>query len=422
MTRAIRLTCLSLLAVAMAAGVALARPSVAVLGLEVIDKSGTPTPVDTNVASELTQGLRARAKAGTGPYQIAPGSDKELIDEKLLKNCDDEKPSCMSAIGAELNAEFLMYGRIEKIGGAYNVTVVLLDVKRKLREKTYPDSIPISDASGAALQGWAKKIYAKLTGQPDTCTIIVHTNGVDRGTILVDGAEKGSITNGTGQVSLPENRYRISVEAQDYHRWDKPDVTCTAGGTSNLDAVMEPSDGGTGPGGTLGQTGSVSHPSNKGIWKAMAWGGLIGTAVGGGVWLVGYTQYTQKAKFTTDDINNIITAPGSGITDTNPADYTDAKCGTPDGNIIAAANANFDKGCKGKTWTKVGVGLTIGFGVVAAVGFVMAYARGDHEEKPVSVTGTATVSAGHRARKRPPFVIVPVVGPNGGGATFAMEW
>src|SRR5262249_26038870 len=159
----------------------------------------------------------------------------------------------------------------------------------KIKEKTSIDTIPLADASGAALQGWAKRIYAKLTGQSELCVIVVKTPGVDRATILVDGAEKGNITNGVGQVSLPENKYKISVDAPDYRRYDKPDVSCTAGQTSNIQADMQKSGPGeVGPGGTgvsgtggtgggdLGHTGSVSHGGNRGVWKAMAWGGLAG--------------------------------------------------------------------------------------------------------------------------------------------------
>ena len=62
----------------------MAKDTIAVLGLEVIDAHGTPTVQDTQVAKDLTEGLRARAKAGTGPFQLAAGSDKELADLKLL--------------------------------------------------------------------------------------------------------------------------------------------------------------------------------------------------------------------------------------------------------------------------------------------------------------------------------------------------
>src|SRR3954471_1721373 len=71
------------------------KPQVAILGLEVVDPSGNVDAKTTTVAKDLTDGLRARAKVGSGPYIIAPGSDKELIDEKLIKNCDNEALACM---------------------------------------------------------------------------------------------------------------------------------------------------------------------------------------------------------------------------------------------------------------------------------------------------------------------------------------
>src|SRR4051812_46752743 len=131
MTRALSLVCLALLMVVGSTSMAFARPSVAVLGLEVSDPSGTPTAQDTHVAKELTDGLRGRAKAGTSQYQLAPGSDKELIDEKLLNNCDTEAKECMSAIGNQLGADILMYGKISKDAKGYTVVIKVLDVAKK---------------------------------------------------------------------------------------------------------------------------------------------------------------------------------------------------------------------------------------------------------------------------------------------------
>jgi len=113
MPRALRLRCLILapLALLAIAGTAVAKPQIAILGLEVIDKTGSPTPTDAQVAEELTQQLRARAKT-SGPYILSPLGEKELIDEKLLKSCDDEKPTCMQVIGKDLTADVMMYGHI----------------------------------------------------------------------------------------------------------------------------------------------------------------------------------------------------------------------------------------------------------------------------------------------------------------------
>src|SRR5436190_420839 len=166
MSRAFSTVCLALLMIGLIGAPAFAKPMIAVLGLEVVDASGTPSAQDTQVAKDLSDGLRARAKAGTGQYQLAPGSDKELIDQKLLNNCDTEAAPCMAAIGNQLGAEVLMFGKIQKEGkSSYQVTMKVLDVGSKKITKSSTDLIPVSEASGAALQRWAQKIYAKLTGE-----------------------------------------------------------------------------------------------------------------------------------------------------------------------------------------------------------------------------------------------------------------
>jgi hypothetical protein len=76
--------------------VAAAKPKIAILGLEVI---GSLDPEQVKLARQLTNGLRERASAGTGPFELAPSSDKELVDEKLMNNCDTEALACMAPIG-----------------------------------------------------------------------------------------------------------------------------------------------------------------------------------------------------------------------------------------------------------------------------------------------------------------------------------
>ncbi|HEY0251719.1 MAG TPA: hypothetical protein VGC41_09340, partial [Kofleriaceae bacterium] len=56
------------------AGVAAAKPSIAILGLEVIDKTGAPSSDDVAFAKNLTESLRGRAKI-CGPYAISPTGD-----------------------------------------------------------------------------------------------------------------------------------------------------------------------------------------------------------------------------------------------------------------------------------------------------------------------------------------------------------
>src|SRR4029078_11635207 len=88
---------------------------IARLGLEVYDNGSAIDPETTKAAKDVTAALRERARVPSGPYALVLGGEKELIDEKLLNNCDSEAPACMPTIGSELGAELLMYGKIERI-------------------------------------------------------------------------------------------------------------------------------------------------------------------------------------------------------------------------------------------------------------------------------------------------------------------
>lgn len=417
MIRALTLTCLALMMVAAGGHSALAKDKIAVLGLEVVDPNGTPTVQDAQIAKDLTEGLRGRAKAGTGPFQLAPGSDKELADLKLLNSCD-EGAGCMAAIGNQLGADFLMYGRVEKSKGAYQVTMKLLDVRNKKVEKSSSDVIPMSQASnGAELQGWAKKIYGKLTGETSTGTVAVKLHNADHGTILINGEEKGNITNGAGQVAgLNEGKYKLAVESEGFHRWEQ-DVTVTAGTTTSVGVDLEKSSGdvvignGSGEGSAVGPGPGHGGGSSGTIWKVMAIGGIAGAAVSGGLWTYAYfsdiSPYNGKAVTVYDSNGMALSSPpGSGQCGNANIPHSDTG-NHPD-------NAKFGNACSGYKITQVTVPMTIGFGLVAVGGIVGYMVTQKHNDEHQTVVG--------RREHKPSFMVIPVVSPDGGGATFRMEW
>src|SRR5256885_14783176 len=171
------------------------KPPIAILGLEVYDNGSGIDPETTRAAKEITSALRDRAKAGTGPYTPV-GGEKELIDEKLLNNCDSEAPTCMAAIGAEPGAEMLMYGKIEKATqngqGVYKVSLKLLHVGRKQLTTSTVETLPASESTGIRASTHAKVWYAKLAGGISGGTLAVKAN-IDRGTVLLDDEAKGNL-------------------------------------------------------------------------------------------------------------------------------------------------------------------------------------------------------------------------------------
>jgi len=132
------------------------QPTIVVLGLE--GWNGDAVPHD------LVEALRARAKLGTGPFVLAAASEKELVDEKLLHDCANEAPACMAAIGSDLGATAVMYGSIASQRAGYVVTIKLLDVAQKQVVRTITELIPSGESQGAALGGWANRIYEKFIG------------------------------------------------------------------------------------------------------------------------------------------------------------------------------------------------------------------------------------------------------------------
>jgi hypothetical protein len=378
------------------------KPSIAVLGLEVVDQSGTPTAADTQAAKDLTEGLRARAKAGTGPYQLAPGSDKELIDQKLLNNCDSEAPACMSSIGNQLGAEILMYGRLEKQGKSYQVTLKVLDVGRKSVLKSSSDMIPLSEANGPSLQAWAKRMYGRLTGDNSGGIVVVKLANADRGTILIDGEPKGTITNGSGQVAgLSDGKYRVTVESEGFRRWEK-DVTL-AGGSLTVPVELEPGSGadfvgsGFGPGGSGGVDGPEGG-SGKRLWKGGVIAGGVLVAAGASWWIYNWRQLEGVID---EQCENGIKRP---------------ECPNPTGS-----STDFDKDASDKKGDRHRLHTWIGGGMIG-VGAVIAGISIWKLTKSSSSSSERQVARGKRVPKDPTVIVTPVVSPSGGGATLRIDW
>jgi hypothetical protein len=398
MTRALSLTCAALLLVGLGGSAFAGKPTIAVLGLEVVDQSGTPTAADTQAAKELTDGLRARAKAGTGPYQLAPQADKELIDQKLLNNCDSEAPACMSAIGNQLGADILMYGRLEKQGKAYNVAIKVLDVGKKTGLKSWGDAIPLSEASGDSLRGWAKKIYAKLTGESTSGTIVVNVTNAQKGTILIDGDQRGTFSNGTGSVQV-EGKVRIGVEADGFPRWER-DVTVSNGGTQTLDVEL------------AGLPPPPPPPPGKGsgkvLWGSIAAGGLL-IAAGSGYWW--YHNYGIIK-----DVRNEQCANGYENGGCTPAkigvDITQQQYDDYTNNRKKDADKRGDDASDQTLYGAIGVGIGVGVMAIGIVKFASSSSDNPKEH----------ATRGKRVRKDRPFVVTPIVSPNGGGATLRIDW
>jgi hypothetical protein len=366
------------------------KPPIAILGLEVYDNGNGIDPDTTKAARELTAALRDRAKAGTGPYTPVQGGEKELIDEKLLNNCDTEANSCMAAIGSELGAEVLMYGRIwiEKSQGGqgtYKVSIKLLNVNRKQLASSTVETLPIAESTGVRATAHAKAWYTKLVGAVTGGTLAIKAN-IDRGTVVLDEEPKGNLTSGALTLTgLPEGRHTLVIEAKDYQRYEAS-ITIKTGETTPQNVTMvETSKKAPTPGPIDTREGTVSAKSRSNIWKPVFYGTTVLDAG-----LVGFTIYEwQKARTNAP--------PNTSNSDCNGA--MDAK--------LKNACSHYDKYLLG-----VVVSSVVGAAVIGS--FVMAYMRDGSDSDNRSAV------RGHHKRRE--LSVTPMVTPDGGGATLRFDW
>ncbi len=395
-----RIAMLCVAALALTGGSALAgkKEKIAILGLEVLGSSSTIDAASTRVAQDLTVALRLHPKAGKGPYEWTPGSEKELVDEKIMNNCPTENKTCMAKIGSNLGADYLVYGRVERksLGGqaGYQVTLKILKVATQTQTQTWTDFIPLDETTGQKLMNWANRGYRSLTHDFDggTLRVVVKNDGFDRGLILIDGEERGNITGGSGEVtSLPEGRYRVSVVGTGYDRWDSDDkVTIHNGQTATEEVTLhKAAHADCDPmvssecGGTISQGGN-----GKTKWKVGLVTGLVAGAVGGVLWYYSFRQL-GKAKDCDTDAERMTNSCG---------DFADAAAAVSDA----------------KSWsTRSFIG-----GGVAVVGALLA---GVSIYELVHSGGTERMALTSRHRDRD-FAVIPTVTDRSAGATLLLHW
>ncbi len=102
-------------------GVAYAKPTVAVLGLE----------PDSDIARAITDGARNAARGDNSPYELAPSSNVTLGEAKAQHHCDSEADACMAEIGRDLGVDVVVYGRVVIVGEKHEVKLRLLLVGPK---------------------------------------------------------------------------------------------------------------------------------------------------------------------------------------------------------------------------------------------------------------------------------------------------
>lgn len=407
-------------------GVASAKPKVAVLGLEQVDKAGSKATQEA--ARAVTDGLRQASRAG-GPFDSSD-TQRELSDEKMLAGCgpdsrEAEERECVKKIAATLSVGAVVYGKITLADGKKNleVRVWLLNLDRSA-PKNATVTAPAS-SSVAELQGVGRKLYSELTGAPPPAASggFTFKTKAPAGIVYINGEPRGQIANGEYKSPpLADGEYKIRVEAEGYKKLEDT-VKVKNGQISSIDVKLEeketvkpppiededkgsrPVRDADKPSIDLSREGTVSKRGGRTGWKVVAVTGFVVAAAAGG-----YAAY-QNSKIDEGAIP-------MGSTSFGAFDFGAFSAGcSAEGNVPTGASQEgrdaWVDACKANkqtafAMTGVGVGVVVGL-----VGTYMGFIRSD--------SGPERSAATKRARK-PRFAVTPVVSPSGGGATFRLDF
>lgn len=377
------------------AGTAWAKPKVAVLGLEAAPGgNGVVDPATTAVARALTKELRQRAQSAASPYALAPNSSKELTDEKLLMSCDSEAPPCMAVIGAGLAADVLLYGRVEKRGDSYRISLKRLDVKARAVAAGGEEL-----AVGSPVAPVVKRLYVKLVGEAEVVgTLTVRATAasgalVGAGRVFVDDEPRGQLASGRLVIDgLAEGRHALAIEAGGYHRFEDS-VTIHAGDQATLNALL--------------LSGDAAAGGHSSVWKWTLAGSLAVAAVGGGMALTGFIQQEHY-------ISRVESTPVPGTPDLMRK-VTSSDCGTSAASLKSSRmidfdESNFNTACR---WHDINVAgfVVLGVGGAGAVLSLIMVIRnaGDDEAPPPRA-------------KRGDVALRPALAPGYSGASLSVRW
>lgn len=410
--------------VAAFAQVSQARPKLAVLGLEVTGESAMDQK-STEAAKALTRELRREANRPNGAFELAPNSNKDLLEMKLLSGCSDEGRRCMSEIGKQLKAERLLYGKLERKKTGYTISLRLLDTETTEVVNQLTDAVPFADITVVGLQRRARSLYGRLTGAGEDGALAI-TASAERGTVYVDGKIRTSLSAGSARIrGLSRGVHSIAIESPGFDRFET-EVSIDSGETRNLTAnLVEAGDGGGGPDAEIG-SGAGERPG-KG-WRVAFWSGVLAAGVAGAGWTYsGLTVLSEEKK--KDDAAEAFPEPQEwfGPPNYDPAsgDFSDACAafsGTQSDDMTAAqrkAARDVRSACDaGQRHEKLVNWVWIPATAASVIFAGFAYYKG----YIAPGAGSYERQAGRRKRSRGRVTVAPAVGPNLIGAGLELQF
>jgi hypothetical protein len=356
-------------------------------------------------ADALTQALRARVRQAPGLSLLETPQSLETLTIALRCPPRPDAP-CLQRIGDQLHADHYVWGTLaKKKGGEVAVEAHYWSRGKAQVDASETFSENVKDPSDDALRAVAAKLIATLTGSGSapsgggsaegaTGTLVVHA-GSGGGTVLVDGAEKGTLDGGSASIEVPAGSHSVTVRVPGFQA-PSLSTNVKAGGEQEVSFALAPK--GQGDEAAAEEAGpSKPFP----VRKVVAY-----TTLGAGVILVAVAAV--EALGWASDKSDSDTQRGA-----IPADVSDAcsVAGTmPTASYASAAAKACDDSNDAKT--KSTVAWVTGVAGLAAGGVGVFLLTSDH-------SGDAT--SAHRSPP-PRLAVTPMVGQHEGGLRLRLQF
>jgi len=386
------------------------KPKIAVLGLEPAPgPGGAIDPGAQLVAKEITKELRQRVANPACPYVMALNSNKELIDEKALMSCDNEAVECMVVISAGLASDALLYGRVDKRGESFRVSLKLLDVKRRTVQAAV-DDLPV----GGAVSGVSRRLYSKLIGDGPSSegSLLVRARSdsgaaVRGGAVKIDDEIKGQLAGGKLAVpDLLDGPHTVAIEVPGHRRFEEI-VMVHGGAQATLDAQLQALAG------TPGRPDAPDAPHRPSpLWKWAA-GASIAVALGGG----GYAFYSYDREVNHNSVQYRPPAAGQEFRAPDASDCGKTQAVIENETHTTLANVDtFNRACTWHRRTYIGIAVASA-GTLAAIASLIIMSR-----DPGPPDAPAAGAHGRKPELARAPVVAPILAPGFAGAQLSLSW
>lgn len=339
-------------------------------------------------ADALTNTLKRAVEDAEGYSYAQLDKDHALLFLISSLGCNDPPDAaCEQKIGDELKVDRFVWGTMKKEGNDVLGDLHLWTRGQGGKSTTYRIPVNVVVPSDPDFAKLVLGKFGEMTGPPPAAKLRVKAN-IPTGTIFIDGKEAGKLAGGSATFDLPRGSHRIKIVAEGY---EDAETTIDLKAREERDVSLT----------------SVKKSGGPDIKKILGF-----TSIGVGVAAAGVATYaTVRVASMQSDLDPVLSGQNLGPNiegkDQNACDNPnffyrdsgDSQLTEAEIQDICSESATMGP-LNAAMWPVAGV--FVGTGIILLA--VSDWGGGDQEAASL------------------PFLVVPSIGPEGGGASFSMRF